>query len=201
MGFFSTCHGKPEVVDHARFTLELASPNQFRVRIFHIVAKLVVALLMLALGSVIVRAIRGGPLTNKSITISVAASLITVIGVHLAFSNPHRIGASDWGIIDAIIGALCGPVFLRTACHSPEQRRPSRTWAMSALAFVSGPIIGLVGALLSVFLTDVHPLDRGSVFIVDVTIGTISGFLGAGVIAAICSLSRSSQDSELSEKK
>ena len=159
--------------------------------------KLFVAVLMLALAGVLLRMIRGGPFTRKSIGLAVAASVVTVVLLEAALPSSYGGGFHDRGVLAAVAGTLSS-ILLRPVPQSTERRRCYRPLVLSALAFASGPVIGLLLATLTVLLSDVPPMDRAYTFGVFTLIGTFAGVIGAILVAvvALWGTSHSSKNGE-----
>ena len=146
--------------------------------------KLFVTVLMLALAAVLVRVIRGGSFTRTSIILAIAASMTVVIALEAALPSSYGGGFHDRGVLAAVVGALSA-ILLRPVRPSSQQRRHARTLCLSALAFVSGPLIGVLLATLAVLFFDVPPMDRGYTFGVLTLVGTLAGAIGASVVTVV----------------
>ncbi len=78
---------------------------------------------------------------------------------------------------------LSGAIFLRPVQPVSNRRRASGALRLFILACITGPILGLILAQLTILLTNVSPLDRVYVYSQFTTIGTIAGVIGAAIVA------------------
>ncbi|MGM0488509.1 MAG: hypothetical protein ACQESR_17325 [Planctomycetota bacterium] len=146
--------------------------------------KLFVALLMLGLGAVLFRAVRG-PFTGQSFALAVLVSVVTIVALEILLPSRHGPGLHDRGVLAAVVGALSSGVFLRPASRKTGEQQGSREWRLPILALVSGPLLGLFLALLVVLFADVPPVDRGFTFAVCGWMGMIAGLISAVLVAVL----------------
>ncbi len=144
--------------------------------------KIFVALLSLVLVGVAVPAIRGASFTGRSIGLAIVVAVGVVVVLEALLPSSYGLGFHDRGVLAAVFGAISGAALLRPA-RKGGHSRTSNSLRLSAITFVTGPLVGLVLASLTVLLSDVSPLDRGYTFGVFTLIGLLAGLLGAVVVA------------------
>ncbi len=145
--------------------------------------KTISALLLLLLVGLLVRLVRGRPLTKSSVLIAIVCA-VTVVTV-LCLSIPGVLGERflKLKVYAAVVGGLGGAFFFRSVRLDDSQRRTFPTLRSSVLTFICGPLVGLIVAGLKLLLIDVHPLDRVYFVVVHTLIGTVAGLIGAVVVA------------------
>lgn len=156
-----------------------------------------IALLMLVLVGLLIQTIRGVPFTRQSIGFAVIAAVAGVVVLE-AIPSFHDSDFHKLGLLAAVVGILSAlalqPVRLESA-----RRHFSDPLRLSALAFVSGPVLGLILASLKVLLSNVSPLDVGYTLGSFTVVGTIAGGIGA-IFVAVVSASASGRSSEPDEQ-
>jgi hypothetical protein len=154
-----------------------------------------IALLMLSVVGLLIRLLRGGPSTDKSLMIGAILSVLAVSTLEAVFPNSYRLALHDRGILAAIIGGIMAAVALRPDRPRSAVGRTSAVLRLSILAFITGPLLGLLFAALTFLLFDVSPLDQGYTLGMWTSIGALAGLIGAGLIAVV-SLSKPTRSSE-----
>ncbi|MDA0834552.1 MAG: hypothetical protein O2955_11515 [Planctomycetota bacterium] len=165
---------------------------------FPLGGKIFIALLMLGMIGMLLRAVRGVSLTGRSIGLAIAAAVAAVVVLEKMFPGSYGGGFHNLGVLAAGIGAISGAALLRPT-RQVNHRATSRGLRLVALTFISGPLVGLVLASLTVLLSDVSPMDRGYTFEVFTLIGLLAGLIGVLVVAAALT-SRSFCSSESDEQ-
>lgn len=158
--------------------------------------KILVALLLLGLVGILSRAIRGASFTGRSIRLSIGVTVGVLVVLEALLPSSFGGGFHDRGVLAAIVGACSGAGLFRPAGRGGHARTSS-TRSLAAIAFITGPLMGLVLASLTVLLTDVSPLDRGYTFGVFTMIGLLAGLIGAvvvGIASALGSFRSSESD-------
>ena len=105
---------------------------------------------------------------------------VTVIAFQLWFEPRNMISA-----FPALIGGLVGAFFWRTTrvpfVATESKPRSGMLW-LTLLAFLSGPLIGLLWAWLDMWITPPSPHDVGYNYFVFTSVGTVGGFFGACLV-------------------
>ena len=144
--------------------------------------KLFVALLMLGLVGIFLRARRGSSFSGRSVWLSIAVATSVVLMLEALLPGSYGDGLHDRGLLAAIVGAISAASLLRAA-EQGGQKGPSSSKNLAVIALITGPLTGLALATLTVLLTDVPPMDRGHT----VWVFTV---IGGGIVAMAQALSK-----------
>jgi len=151
---------------------------------FSLSAKLLVGCFIFVLGVLLVRAIHAGPFSFSSAAVSGLSCLVAIVVVHLGVSRPAFRGLDDTGIISGTIALWCAS-WLLPIQHSASRWSRPHTVRLAGVAAISGPMCGLVLAVLELWLFDVPRMDRAHNFRVYALVGAIAGGVVAVALAII----------------
>lgn len=144
-------------------------------------SKLFLALLMLGVIGLLRRVRSGRPFTGQSIVLAIAVTAGAVVLLEGLLPRQDMGGFHELGLLAAFVGAFAAARLLRYADDTGEAKTSNRQH-LAAITFVTGPLIGLVLALLTLLFTNVLPLDRVDTIGSFVAIGVVAGLLGAGLV-------------------